>query len=293
VLYKYLREQDGVITLAQARDAGLSLQAVQRRVRSGQWRRCARAVYFVDDRPFTDAARIRSTVWGYGGDAVASGLSAAWWHGLTRFVPDIVEVTVPRNNHGRTHPGSRLRRRNLDPADVVVREGLRVTALPLTVIEAAIRHRGGVKLMDSALQRHTEMRELWRAHLRNKGRYGSPAARRLLQAASDGARSEAERLLVKLLRKAGITGWRTNYPVGGYKIDVAFPKLKVAIEVDGLAFHSDSDDFHTDRVRQNDIVLLGWQVLRFTWLDLVEYPERVIAVIRSAISERKQSLSER
>jgi very-short-patch-repair endonuclease len=293
VLDKYLREQDGVITLAQARDAGLSLQAVQRRVRSGHWRRCARCVYFVEDRPFTDAARIRSTVWGYGADAAASGLSAAWWHGVTRFAPDLVEVTVPRNNHGRVHPGSRLRRRGLAPADIVVREGLRVTALALTVIEAAVRQRSGAKLMDAALQRHVDLRELWQAHVRNKGRYGSPAARRLLQSASDGARSEAERLLVKLLRKAGITGWRTNYPVGGYKVDVGFPKLKVAIEVDGLAFHSDSDDFHADRVRQNAIVLLGWQVLRFTWLDLVEYSERVTAVIRSAISAREQSLSER
>jgi very-short-patch-repair endonuclease len=98
---------------------------------------------------------------------------------------------------------------------------------------------------------------------------------------------------VKLLREAGITGWRTNYPVGGYKVDVAFPRQKVAIEVDGWAHHSDSGDFHHDRVRQNNISLLGWQVLRFTWLDLVEYPQRVIAVIRSATSERKRSLTAR
>jgi very-short-patch-repair endonuclease len=293
VLDEYLRRQDGVITLAQARRAGISLEAVKRRVRSGHWRRCARGVYFADDRPFGDAARIRSTVWGYGQDAVASGLAAAWWHGLTGFAPDIVDVTVPRNSHGRTHDGSRLRRRDLDGADVVVHHGLRVTALALTVIEAAVRQRGGAKLMDSALQRHVELRELWRAHLRNGGRYGAPAARRLLQAASDGARSEAERLLVKLLREAGIRGWRTNYPVGGYKVDVAFPRQKVAIEVDGWAHHSDSGDFHHDRVRQNNISLLGWQVLRFTWLDLVEYPQRVIAVIRSATSERKRSLTAR
>ena len=57
------------------------------------------------------------------------------------------------------------------------------------------------------------------AHLRNKGRHGSPAAGRLLKAASDGARSEAERLLVKLLRDNGITGWKANHPVGGYKVD--------------------------------------------------------------------------
>lgn len=167
-----------------------------------------------------------------------------------------------------------------------MRRGLRVTAVALTVVEAAARRGGGPTVMDSALQRHVELPELWSAHLRNKGRYGSPAARRLLQAASDGAHSEAERLLIRLLNAAGITGWRTNYPVGGYRVDVAFPEHKVAIEVDGWAFHSDQYVFQHDRNRQNTIALNGWQVLRFTWLDLTEYPERVIAEIRSAISAR-------
>ena len=274
MLDDYLRRHDGVITLAQARRAGLSPKAVQRRVASGRWIRCSRGVYFVDDRPFTDAARIRAAVWGYGEHAAASGLTAAWWHDLTKFAPDIVEVTVPRNNHGRSRNGCRLRRRDLNPSDVVVQRGIRVTALALTVIEAAVKDRAGVKLMDSALQRRLGLRELWRAHLRNKGRYGSPGARRLLQAASDGARSEAERLLVKLLREAGITRWRTNYSIGPYKVDVAFPGQKIVIEVDGWAFHSDQEVFQNDRKRQNYIALMGWQVLRFTWLDLVEYPQR-------------------
>jgi very-short-patch-repair endonuclease len=283
VLDDYLRQHDGVITLVQAAHAGLSKDAVFRRVRSGHWRRCGPGVYFVDDRPFTDAARIRATVWSYGHTAAASGLAAAWWHHITRFAPDIVEVTVPRDSNGRRHPRSRPRRRDLARADVTERRGLRVTALPLTVIEAAVRRGGSPAIMDSALQRHVELPELWRTHLRNKGRYGSPAARRLLQAASDGARSEAERLLVKLLRSARITGWWTNHRVGGYLVDVAFPALKLAIEIDGWAFHSDQPEFQHDRERQNAIALLGWQVLRFTWLDLSEYPQRVIAVIRSAI----------
>ena len=293
VLDDYLRRQDGVITLAQARRAGLSLKAVQRRVASGHWIRCSRGVYFVDDRPFTDAARVRAAVWGYGEHAAASGLTAAWWHSLTRFPPDIVEVTVPRNSHGRSRVGCRVRRRELHGSDIVVDRGIRVTALALTVIEAAVKERAGVKLMDSALQRRLGLRDLWRAHLRNKGRYGSPRARRLLQAASDGARSEAERLLVKLLRQNGITGWSTNYPIGPYKVDVAFPAPMIVIEVDGWAFHSDQDVFQSDRKRQNYIALKGWQVLRFTWLDLVEYPQRVITVIRSAISARLRTLSGR
>lgn len=180
MLDEYLCQHDGVITLAQARRAGVSQAAAARRVRSGHWRRCANGVYFAEDRPFTDAARIRSSVWSYGTEATTSGLAAAWWHGLTRFAPKIVEVTVPRTSHGRSHPGSRLRRRNLAPSDVVEHRGLRVTALALTVVEAAARRGGGARLMDSALQRHVDLSALWRAHLRNKGRYGSPAARRLL-----------------------------------------------------------------------------------------------------------------
>ena len=293
VLDDYLRRHDGVITLTQARSAGLSLKAVQRRVASGHWIRCSRGVYFVNDRPFTDASRIRAHVWGYGEHAVASGLGAAWWHDLTKFAPDVVEVTVRRNSHGRSRNGSRIRRRDLNPSDVVVHRGLRVTALSLTVIEAAVKERGGVKLMDAALQRRLGLQELWRAHLRNKGRYGSPRARRLLQTASDGARSEAERLLVKLLREAGITGWKTNYPIGPYKVDVAFPAPKIVVEVDGWAFHSDQEVFQTDRKRQNYLALMGWQVLRFTWLDLVEYPRRVISEIRSAISARSRTVSGR
>ena len=86
-----------------------------------------------------------------------------------------------------------------------------------------------------------------------------------------------------LLKAAKITGWRANYPLAGYRIDVAFPRQKVAIEVDGFASHSSPEDFYNDRKRQNAIALLGWQVLRFTWWDLIEYPERVIAEIKSAI----------
>jgi very-short-patch-repair endonuclease len=280
----YLREHDGVITLAHARRAGMSNDTVNRLVRAGRWRRCTPGVFFAADHQFTDAARVRVAVWSYGLEATASGLAAAWWLDLTRFAPEVVEVTVARDRRLSHRAGTRLRRRDLVSDDVIESRGLRVTVPELTVIEAASRVGGGARILDSALQRRrAELPQLWRAHLRNKGRHGAPPARRMLQAASTGARSEAERLFGLLLDRAGIMGWQANYPVCGYEVDYAFPGPMVAVEIDGLAFHSDVDDFHRDRTRQNAIALAGWQVLRFTWLDLTEYPERVIATVRRAI----------
>jgi hypothetical protein len=117
VLDDYLRRQDGVLTHRQALRTGLSQDAINRRLRSGAWLRCSRGVYFVDDRPFIDQARVRAGVWSYGQDAVASGLAAAWWHGVTQFPPDIVEVTVPRAARLQRTPGTRLRRRDLASRD--------------------------------------------------------------------------------------------------------------------------------------------------------------------------------
>lgn len=279
-----LREHDGVITLAHAREVGMSGSAVSRLVRAGHWRRFTPGVFFAEHHRFTDAARVRVAVWSYGVEAAASGLAAAWWLDLTKFAPEIVEVTVPRDSRLVRRSGTRLRRRDLVSTDVVECRGLRITAPDLTIIEAASRVGGGARVLDSALQRRqSELPRLWRTHLRNKGRHGSPRTRQLLQAASTGTRSEAERLFARLMDRAEIEGWIANYPVSGYEVDFAFVGPKVAVEIDGLAFHSEVDDFHRDRKRQNAITLAGWQVLRFTWLDLTEYPDRVVATVRRAI----------
>ena len=178
---------------------------------------------------------------------------------------------VPRVSDHPRRPGIRIRRRDLHPTDVIERGGLRVTAMPLTVIEAAVRRGGGPKLMDSALQRHTGLPALWAAQLRNKGRHGSPAARRLLQAAEDGARSAAERLLIQLLKTAGITGWKANYPVAGYEVDVGFPRSRSPSKRTALLSTAIRTPFTTTAFGENAITLAGWRVLKI----YLDRPHRV------------------
>lgn len=115
------------------------------------------------------------------------------------------------------------------------------------------------------------------------GRTGSSAAGRLIVAAADRADSAAERLLVRILRDAGITGWVLGHPFGPWRIDLAFPREKVAVEVDGWAWHVDAQRFANDRRKQNALVRARWDPMRFTWHDLDGRPGEVVGEIRATL----------
>jgi very-short-patch-repair endonuclease len=282
--------RDGVLTLEEAVRGGLTPRQIRHRVRSGQWIRLHPGVYLVGRREPDQRANTRAAVAWAGTGAVASGLTAAWWWGLRDWAPAATEVTVPHTRSPRLRAGVGLRRRNLDPMDLVVLRGLPVTALPLTVLDAAaaLGHDSGRPLVDRALQRQVSFAELHAAYCRTLGRHGSPWLGRVLREAADGACSQAERVLHRLLRQARIGGWVANHRVvlSGieYWIDVAFVVHRLAVEVDGWAWHSDVDRFARDRRRQNALVLAGWTVLRFTWHDLKSRPEVVVAQIRAVIT---------
>ena len=68
-------------------------------------------------------------------------------------------------------------------------------------------------------------------------------------------------------------------PVRAYRIDLAFPAARLAIEVDGWAWHVDAARFRNDRRKGNAITRAGWDLLRFTWHDLDGLPAATIAEI--------------
>jgi len=240
----YLRRQAGVISHQQALAAGMSRSAVKRRVSAGRWRQLHPRVYLAADRERTDEVRLRAAVLWAGTGAAAHGVSAAWWHGLWSRLPSPVEVTVPRTRTPRRRPGIALRFRTIDARDLTEYRDMPITSVALTVIEAAVAlgPKGSV-LLDRALQRYVTFGWVHRTHCRNLGCHGSAAASAMLVAAADRAASHAERLLVALLRGAGILGWELNYASEGYLIDVAFPVQRVAIEVDGVGVAHDARAF--------------------------------------------------
>ncbi|HEY3894019.1 MAG TPA: DUF559 domain-containing protein [Pseudonocardiaceae bacterium] len=289
VIEKLLNGRDGVLTLDEALRGGWTPRQVQHRVRTGEWCRLHPGVLLTSRYEPDQRVSTRAAVAWAGPGAVASGLTAAWWWQLREWAPGAAEVTVPRGRARRCPPGVILRRRDLDPVDLVVLRGLPVTALPLTVLDAAaaLGRDSGPPLVDRVLQRRVSFAELHAAYCRSIGRHGSPWLGRILRCAADGACSQAERVLHGLMRRARIGGWVANFRIvlAGVEhwVDVAFVERRLALEIDGWAWHSDVTRFSHDRRRQNALVLAGWTVLRFTWHDLTARPEAVIAQITAAL----------
>ena len=279
-----LLRQDGVLTRGQARAHGMSDRTVSRRVADGTWRALHPGVYLVGGHRFTDAARIRAA-WLWGGDgAVVHGVAAAYWHGMLDRAPGPVGLTLPRTRTRRPRPGVVVRRRDLDPADRMRGRGVAVTAPALTALETAAAVRDGATFLDRALQQgRVGVGDLHEAYCRAAGSHGSARSGELLRACADRADSAAERRLTTLLRRAGLTGFVVAHPFGHTWIDVAFPHARVAIEVDGWAWHTDPARFAADREKGNALVEAGWTLLRFTWRDLTDRPDRVVARVRSAV----------
>ena len=142
--------------------------------------------------------------------------------------------------------------------------------------------------MDQVLRTRTATLAGMHEALRLTGwRAGNRERRALLLDSRDEPWSAAERVCHRLLRAGGITGWHANLPVRlrgqRYFLDVGFPGLRLVIEIDGRLHQTDPDLFESDRWRQNDLVLDGWTVLRFTWRMLEDHPDRVVELVHEAI----------
>ena len=283
-----IARQDGVIARRQIIRAGGTAGQIRQRLESGRWLIAHPSVYRSVEHQFTPAARIRAAgLWG-GANAFLYGTAAAWWWGLPAKEPATVTVVTPLNEHRRSRAGVRAIRRQLHWDDRAWVRAAPVTSLALSVMVAGVEPGSdGPALIDRALQTKLRMSELRACYYRNLGMPGSAAVGHLVRAAADKTAAASERMFLGLLRSSAIRGWRVNYvwnpPDDERSIDVAFVRERLAIEIDGWAWHHSPDRFQRDRTKQNDLTLAGWTVLRFTWFDLTSNPELVVHAVQQAL----------
>lgn len=220
----------------------------------------------------------------YHPDVVITGKSAAALGGL--FPGKTVQQVSAYHRECVRGTGPVVWHRNpVPPQWRIERGGLRYAAPAWAAVEVA--GSGEADSLDEALLRGVPLAELWRAFGDMPNRPGNKVRRQFLTDSRDEPWSAAERQLHRLLRQAGIKGWRTNLPVLGYHLDLAWAKEKVEIEVDGFEHHGSRESFERDRMRDQVLVAHGWTVLRVTWAQLQHDPEGFLNRLRRVLRRQR------
>jgi hypothetical protein len=301
VLRELALGQDGLVTLAQARCRGLTLDEVRRRSRAGRWPALARAVYRLDAKREARRARIRAVLMSFGPQAVAVLQTAAELLGIAGLPrTESIHVSLPGFAARAARPSDPsvvVHQLVLSDGDVHPIDGMACTTARRTVADLILGTERliAVAVVDSALNKGLvtpDDLDHMRALLR--GRRGAINARRYLTEADGRAASPLE-TRVRLRCVDGrvppddlqhVVRDRDGYVLAA--ADFAWVRARLLGEADGRGPHDGPPALYRDRRRQNLLIAEGWTVLRFTWSDTVD-PEYVPAMVRSALSSARRS----
>ncbi len=293
-LVSLLRRQHGVVTRAQARAMGLSARQIDYRVRVGHWVAEGRGVYRDATAAPSWHSRLLVTCLRYG--ALASHRSAAVLHGIEGYRPGPLEIVVAPGSH-RSVPGLRCHQSTqMDRAAPVTRDAIPCTGLARTVLDlAAVVGRPRLEdTIDAVVRDHgLELADLYDVLVRHsrRGRDGCGRLREALDARlgrETVPRSRWSRMVRNLLVDRGLPEPVFEYPVESgdgrrFEIDLAYPRARLAIELDSVRWHHDRRSFERDRMRRNRLTAAGWIVLNYTWDRFVEDPAGLCSEVRRCL----------
>lgn len=289
-----MEKQYGLVSRAQALDAGVTEHQIEERLRSAIWVRVARGVYRHAAVRSTPESRLLAACKAYG--ALASHHSAAALHGIDGYKLDRVEVVVAKGRVRRI-PGARLHHSTqMHLAPSVDRHGIPCTRPGRTVLDLA----GSVTratldcTIDSVLRKGLlRLNDLWQvlASHSKPGRTGCVALRNALLARSGEGGvplSDWSRMVADLLASSGQPRPVFEHRVEGRdgefvaQVDLAYPSARLAIELDSVGWHFNLKSFVDDPRRRNSLFVAGWNVLTFTWDDYVNRPGHLCSTVSRA-----------
>lgn len=288
------KRQHGVITRAQLIATGMSDSTLGRKTSEGMFERVYRGVYRVAGTPIDLKAKTMAAVLSMNSLAAASHGTAAWLHDL-QGPPDSVEVVATRP--GRRHRDFAVHQStDLEESHITEVDGIPTTNVARTIVDIGIPHGIGVagRTLDEARRRglvDLETVAELRRQVARKGRNGVGPARLVIAQRSEWdqvTESALEDRFIRLVQSYGLPEPEAQHRILNHRgavvarVDFAYPDQNLAIELDGAAFHSDKEAFQRDRVRQNELVLQGWTVVRFTYWDL-RAGDRVLNTLRVAL----------
>jgi very-short-patch-repair endonuclease len=278
------QRQHGVVA---RRQLPLSDSAVARRIAAGRLHPLYRGVYAVGHAAVSGHGRWMAAVLACGNGAVLSHRTAGALWSILPASSARIDVVAARTVAGVA--GITVHRpRRLSAADRAEHEGIPVTSVARTLVDLAgvVDRRRLRRAVDEAeRQQLFDLAPVER--LLRRGRHGAAALRAILDNYRDppsATRSELERRFIELCRDAGLPPPRVNSLVAGVEVDVAWPRQRLVVELDGYAFHRTRTEFERDRERDMLLQLAGYRVVRITHRRLERRPASVLAEIRALLS---------
>ena len=122
---------------------------------------------------------------------------------------------------------------------------------------------------------------------------GAPKLRQSLEIYRDDptvTRSKLERRFLELVRKAGLPLPSMNFNVAEFELDAYWERERFVVELDVYETHGSRAAFERDRVRQEDLKLLGIEMIRITGPRLDREPERAIERVAALLRQRRRQL---
>lgn len=288
------------VTLAQATALGWTRRRLARAVEDGRVRRVLRNVYVdatVADSPQLRALAARLVL---PERMVVCDRSAAWMHGIDHYEPSALDVppdleVVACTGQRTTLRGIRGGVRDLEPEDVMLLDGVPVTTPLRTAADLACR-RGRLSaaaVLDQFARHHGVTSVQLRSLLpRYAGRRGVTQLRELAVLVSPLAESPRESWLFRLVVDHQLPPPLRQVVVdleeGTFRLDLAYPHLKIAIEYDGEEHHTSPEDRARDAARRRALERAGW-ILISVRKDGMSGPglDQWVRRLRGAVKERR------
>jgi very-short-patch-repair endonuclease len=281
------REQDGIVSNAQAADLGLTPSARRNAIDRHGWRQPFYGILFVPEASENvDRSRARAAALRFPEGVVSQRSAARFWglEGLPRRQRgEPVSVSLPRTSGCRQPAGLALTWRALAPDDVVTVDGILVTTPGRTLQDLARTESRelAVCAAESAVRKRL-------ITLDGLAAMPSPISPSPWPLVDPLAQTPIETLVRLPLVDAEIGPLVSQYEVTTSSgitlaaIDLALPLYRIGLEADGRDTHDEDGAFVWDRRRDVLLAEDGWIIIRFSWQDAIR-PAYVLQTVSRAI----------
>lgn len=290
----FLREHDGIATHAQLKALGMPVRTIAHRTSRGPWQRVLPGVV-ADHRGTLSRRQRRLAALAYAGAGAAlSGEHALDVLGITGdriAIVDQVLVVIPWGRKRLSSGFVTIERTQRRP-EILHRRGLPVVS-PARAAADAARHGADVErireLFGATLhQSRCTLQELQEEVLAGPTQR-SADARLVLTEVSAGVRSTAEATVLRLVSTSALPQpvWNETVVVDDVVVgesDAYWPDLGVALEIDGIRWHSTPGDIRRTQAKQRRYAEAGILLLSIAPTDVLADPAGFLRQLGSTLA---------